>query len=391
MSSVPDRDRRPVFTRAFGLRIALWYATLFVVGSMAIVLLTYYLTAVSLAQRDHQILQSKLGEYAAAYARGGINVLAGTVRAEQQAAPERLFVRVVDRGVEALVLSSPNGWDPSLLETASVRLADGTLVQVGKSTEPREDLLARFRAALGIVTLLIVVTALTGGWLLTLSAMSPIRQLTRAVRRIIRTGRTDTRVPLSGSGDAFDELTTLFNTMLDRIDRLVAAMHGALDNVSHDLRTPLTRLRGAAEMALAAPPDLDRYREALADTIEESDRVLVMLTTLMDISEAESGTMQLRREPVPLEDVVARAVDLYRDVAEAKGVALSAPVFNVGSGFDVASVQEFRMVYKNVKKLAEKKRHEFIWDRMIYANTIKPATSRKMLTQSKSSPPPIKA
>ena len=314
-----------MFTRAFGLRIALWYATLFVVGSMVIVLLTYYLTAVSLAQRDHQILQSKLGEYAAAYARGGINVLAGTVRAEQQAAPERLFVRVVDRGVEALVLSSPNGWDPSLLETASVRLADGTLVQVGKSTEPREELLARFRSALGIVTLLIIVTALTGGWLLTQSAMSPIRQLTLAVRRIIRTGRTDTRVPLSGSGDALDELTTLFNTMLDRIERLVTAMHGSLDNVSHDLRTPLTRLRGAAEMALAAPPDLDRYREALADTIEESDRVLVMLTTLMDISEAESGTMQLRREPVWLSEIVERALDLYRDVADAKGVTLSAP------------------------------------------------------------------
>jgi len=314
-----------MFTRAFGLRIALWYATLFVVGSMVIVLLTYYLTAVSLAQRDHQILQSKLGEYAAAYARGGINVLAGTVRAEQQAAPERLFVRVVDRGVEALVLSSPNGWDPSLLETASVRLADGTLVQVGKSTEPREELLARFRSALGIVTLLIIVTALTGGWLLTQSAMSPIRQLTRTVRRIIRTGRTDTRVPLSGSGDALDELTTLFNTMLDRIERLVTAMHGSLDNVSHDLRTPLTRLRGAAEMALAAPPDLDRYREALADTIEESDRVLVMLTTLMDISEAESGTMQLRREPVWLSEIVERALDLYRDVADAKGVTLSAP------------------------------------------------------------------
>jgi len=325
MSSALERHWRPAVTRAFGLRIALWYATLFVVGAMVIVLLTYYLTAISLAQRDQQILRAKLGEYAAAYARGGINVLAGTVRAEQQTAPERLFVRVVDRGVEAVVLSSPNGWDPSLLETASVRLGDGTLVQVGKSTEPREDLLARFRAALGMVTLLVVVTALTGGWLVTQTAMAPIRQLTHAVRRIIRTGRTDTRVPLGGTGDALDELTILFNTMLDKIEGLVTAMHGALDNVSHDLRTPLTRLRGGAEMALAGPPDLDRYREALADTIEEADRVLVMLTTLMDISEAESGTMRLRREPVLLSEIAERAVDLYRDVADAKGVALSAP------------------------------------------------------------------
>jgi signal transduction histidine kinase len=323
MSSGADSHRRPLFTRAFGLRLAAWYATLFVVGAIAIVFLTYYLTALSLAQRDHQILQGKLGDYTGAYLRGGINVLAATVRAEQQAAPERLFVRVVDRGVEAVVLSSPNGWDPTTLETASVRLADGTLVQVGKSTEAREDLLARFRAALGTVTLLIVAVALSGGWLVTQSALAPLRRLTQAVRRIIVTGRTDARVPVSGTGDALDELTALFNAMLDKIEGLVTAMRGALDNVSHDLRTPLTRLRGTAEMALAGQPDCERYRDALADCVEESDRVLVMLNTLMDISEAESGTMALRREPVRLSDVVDRAVDLYRDVADAKGVAMA--------------------------------------------------------------------
>jgi signal transduction histidine kinase len=315
-----DRAGRPLL---FGLRIALWYATLFVVGSIAIVLLTYYLTATSLAQRDQQIIRGKLGDYAAAYARGGARVLAATVRAEQQAAPERLFVRVVDRGVESIVLSNPEGWDPSKLEIASARLADGTLVQVGKSTEAREDLLARFRAALGLVTLLIVVVALTGGWLATQSALAPIRRLAFAVQRIIRTGRTDARVPLDGSGDALDQLTALFNTMLDKIEGLVTAMRGALDNVSHDLRTPLTRLRGTAEMALAGPADAERCRDALADCVEEADRVLVMLNALMDISEAESGAMQLRKEPVALRDVVDRAIDLYHDVADARGVTLA--------------------------------------------------------------------
>jgi signal transduction histidine kinase len=227
------------------------------------------------------------------------------------------------------VLSNPEGWDPSKLEIVSARLADGTLVQVGKSTEPREALLARFRATLGLVTLLIVAIALTGGWLATQSALFPIRRLTLAVQRIIRTGRTDARVPLAGSADALDELTSTFNTMLDKIEGLVTAMRGALDNVSHDLRTPLTRLRGTAEMALASPPEdraheIERYREALAVCVEESDRVLVMLNALMDISEAESGTMQLQREPVTLADVVSRAVDLYREVADAKGVTLTA-------------------------------------------------------------------
>lgn len=319
-----EKDSRCLFTRAFGLHIALWYATLFVIGSTAIVVLTYLLTAASLGQRDRQILDGKIGEYAVTYGRGGIDALADTVRAEQRAAPERLFVRVVDRGAETIVLSQPEGWDPRALEMASVRLRDGTLVQVGKSTEPRDDLLARFRAVLGIVTLSVVIVALGGGLLVTRSALAPIRRLVDAVTRVVETGRTDARVPLAGTGDAIAELTGLFNTMLDKIEGLVAGMRGALDNVSHDLRTPLTRLRGTAEIALAARPDLERYREALADCVEECDRVLVMLNTLMDISEAESGAMQLQREQVRLADVVARAVDLYHDAAEAKGVTLHA-------------------------------------------------------------------
>ena len=312
----------------FGLRIALWYATLFVVGSIAIVLLTYYLTAASLAERDQQIIRAKLGDYAAAYARGGVSDLAATVRAEQAVAPERLFVRVVDRGVEAVVLSNPEGWSPSSLETVSARLADGTLVQVGKSSEPRQDLLRRFRAVLGLVTLSIVVVGLTGGWVATQSAIYPIRRLTQTVRRIIRTGRTDARVPVGdangfgrpGHDDAIDELTVLFNAMLDKIEGLVTAMRAALDNVAHDLRTPLTHLRGTAELALAGDPDPQRYREALVECVEESDRVVVMLNALMDISEAESGTMPLRLQPVSLGEIAVRAADLYKEVAEARGV-----------------------------------------------------------------------
>ena len=313
---------RPPFRQAFGLRLGLWYATLFVLGAIAIVFLTYWVASTSIERRDREIINGKLGEYASVYARGGIDALADTVRAEQRTAPERLFVRVLDRGTESIVLSNPGPWDPSMLEIASIRLRDGTLVQVGKSTEAREDLLARFRAALGLVTLLIVLVALGGGLLATQTALAPIRALNAAVTRIIQTGRTDARVPLAGTGDALDDLTALFNAMLDKIEGLVGAMRGALDNVSHDLRTPLTRLRGTAEIALASPPDVDRYREALAECVEESDRVLVMLNTLMDISEAESGTMPLQREPVPLVEVVERAVDLYREAADSKNVEL---------------------------------------------------------------------
>src|SRR5580765_5796336 len=127
LTTETEKDFRPLFTRAFGLRIALWYATLFILGAIAIVLLTYVLTATSLAQRDQQLINQKLGDYAAAYRRGGLDQLADTVRAEQRTAPERLFVRVVDRGREAIVLSNPEGWNPDQLETGTLQLVDGTL------------------------------------------------------------------------------------------------------------------------------------------------------------------------------------------------------------------------------------------------------------------------
>lgn len=324
MSSDNSRSSEPAGAIGyFGLRLGLWYATLFVFGAIAIVFLTYYLTASSLEERDHQIIEQKLGEYAAVYARGGPRTLANIVNAEQRTAPERLFVRIVGGGADTLILSSAEGWEDARLEVRARELPDGSIIQVGKSTEARLDLLSRFRATLGLVTLSIVMLALSGGWIATHSAIQPLKRLGAVVRRIVDTGRTDERLPVAAHDDAIGELTSLFNAMLDRIQTLVNGMRGALDNVSHDLRTPLTRLRGTAEMALAAPPDVERYREALADCVEETDRVLTMLNTLMDISEAESGAMPLTKEPLDLREVAERAVDLYHDVADAKGIALT--------------------------------------------------------------------
>ena len=157
--------------RAFGLRLALWYATLFVVGSIAIVFLTYCLhVGVAGAARSSNH-RREAGQYAAVYARGGIAALADTVRAEQRVAPERLFVRVATAARRRSCSACRRAGTPRRSKPRRRTWSTARSSQVGKSTEAREDLLARFRAALGLVTLSIVVIALSGGLLATRTAM----------------------------------------------------------------------------------------------------------------------------------------------------------------------------------------------------------------------------
>jgi hypothetical protein len=125
----------------FGLRLALWYAAVFSISSLVIVLLAYALTARSLAARDHQILQSKVGEYAAAYARGGIPALTLSCARSRLVTPERLLVRVNrPRHRGGVVLSNPQGWDPAHVQSSNRRSSEtARWCRWGKSSESRNE------------------------------------------------------------------------------------------------------------------------------------------------------------------------------------------------------------------------------------------------------------
>jgi heavy metal sensor kinase len=343
------RDR---LVRTFGFRLAVWYFGLFVAGTALVLLLSHVLLSRSLQQRDREIVETTLSRYAAAFQRGGLSALDRSIAADRAAGEyEPLLVRVVTPAGAAVHFSLPASWRrfdlsqlsrPSLLEdgwgeisspgsrerlAVASRLVGGrTLMQVGRSTRLHDELLARFRRVALLLFALVVLVAIVGGRGLTRSALQPLRELTKTIRSILEGGTAAARVPVRRVQDEVDELGLLVNRMLDRIDGLIVGMRGSLDNVAHDLRTPVTRLRATAETALRSAKDVETWREALADCVEESERVIAMLDALMDLAEAETGTMALRVEEVDLAEVARDTADLYSDVAEQKGVRLTSRI-----------------------------------------------------------------
>ena len=363
--------------RAFALRLGLWYAALFVASAVTLSVATYALLARALAAQDHDALASMLSRYAVEYQRGGLNGLQTMITADAgQGRHERLLVRVMNQRTEVVYFTAPPGWgafdvswldrpvarrsgwatidsapDGAVFEVGTAMLAGGIMIQVGRSSHVRDELLANFRARGLQVLALIAVAAVAGGFLITRAGLAPLRALESTVRSILRTGQLDARVPLTHSSDPLNELGARVNEMLGRIQALVVGMRGALDNVAHDLRTPLTRFRNVAESALVAG-NSERMREGLEHALEEADRVSATLTALMDISEAETGTMVLAREPVHLASLVDEAVSLYADEADDKAITLQS---HVASDLQVVGDRtRLRQVFANLVENAVK-------------------------------------
>ena len=344
--------------RSTAFRLTVVYALLFIATTLLLFGIGYIQLLLTITNKDHQIVSEKIKSYTTIAESSGIASLVEELK-HTQAQNERtgFFVRVANREGRVLSLTLPQGWNPmpeqlshtvlpfvenewvtiryprskalfsprDTLVVAGRLLRDGTILQVGYSTHIRRVYLESYQGIFLFIIGPIIMIGIMVGAFLSRRALKPVHDLTLATKSV-RAGKMDARVPLGETDDELRELAQQFNAMLDWIATLMNGMREALDNVAHDLRTPLTRMRASIEAAMHTDTDADRLREALLDCAEESQQIMSMLTTLMDISEAETGVMQLDLKWINVSDLVASVYDLYLYSAEEKDLILETDI-----------------------------------------------------------------
>lgn len=336
------------FFRTIGFRISLWHFGVLILSGILLLLIVHFILALLFIKEDRGSIQEESLRLEAMYPTGGVAAIKNEI--DDQEGKEAFFIKLTNAKGEEIAISDPgdfedydfhqinnlkpdkDGWiklwekpdndfkfplGPESMEISSTNL-DGMNLQVGKTSEERMDLESRILFILGIVIIPLLIAV---GTFLSQRALHPLREMIATVESI-QAGKMSSRVPASGTGDELDELAQLFNAMLEQIEKLIKGMQDSLDIVAHDLRTPITRLRATVETALQSASSTETYREALADCMEETEQILSILETLMDISEAQTGAMKLRPEKVKVQKLIEDSVDLYRYVAEDRGVVI---------------------------------------------------------------------
>ncbi len=341
------KGNNPFATVTF--RLTILYAVLFGALSLAVFIVVYVSLTSGLGKRTDDELLDTLFEFKSLYASQGAEALGDEFRREARSrGAGRVFFRLITaageievssdltawKGLGAVTLLPPaaHGREPAFAtlkipghahraRVISGSTGDGHFIEIGTTLMGNELLMERYRETFGTAVLVMLIAGALVGWFAARRAMSGVQRVTKTAAQI---GGKDLsrRVPLGKEGQEINDLVHGFNEMLERIETLVGELKSVSDNVAHDLRSPITRIRGIAETTLAGPQDIKSYEDMAGAVIEESDRLVEMINTMLEIARADSGIARLASESLDLSGIVREAVDLFGPLAEDKGGAI---------------------------------------------------------------------
>ena len=333
-------DKRPDWR--FSLRLALSVGAVFAVAVVAVYFVAGTLLERTLQQEEAALVMDRREDVRLAwddYGAEGITELFENIEATTG---EQLAVRVTgaDRNVifdratanapevPWAALSTPPAKGDSRVSVAegwtatTIPLPSAATLWVARFSSVPADVRTSYGGLFATIVGPLMLAGVLAGAFIVILSLRPLRRTVAVMRHIVRTGDWTARVNPPRAAGEMRDLANAFNALLERQQRLVESLRQSLDHVAHDLRTPLTRLRVVVETGLEKTEQDTAAREALADCLEEAQRVQATLDTLMDVAEAEAGGMKLRWEKIQAADLLAEVADLYEFAAEEKGARL---------------------------------------------------------------------
>lgn len=330
------------------VRLSALYLGLFALCAVA---LLFYVTAITEGmQRDRtqQVVTDELRIVAGAYRANGITGLVRVIERRSRQPGANLYAIAAPTG--DLIAGNIAALQPGVLDTEGwtaqpfryerigdaadevhqamalvILLPNGMRLMVGRDVGEREQVRGLVRNALMIALAIMFVGALAIWFFVGRRALKRIDHMSKASKKIMA-GDLSQRLPVNGSGDEFDRLSLSLNAMLGRIEKLNEGLRQVSDNIAHDLKTPLTRLRNRAEAALASRDGAAAHGEALEDMIANSDQLIRTFDALLMISRVEAGSSTAQMSEVDLSGLAQDAAELYEPAAEEQGVKLSTDI-----------------------------------------------------------------
>jgi signal transduction histidine kinase len=328
--------------RTTAFRLSLAYLVIFTLFASFILGYVALSAGALLREQNATTIDAEIKGLAEQYATGGLRRVVGVIENRIRQPGAALYLMTTPAGEKIVanidnvapdVLANPGeyeipydviGDNETIRKTALVRslvLPGGFRLLVGRDFSDVERLRHVIWQAFGWSLLLVVALGVGGGFVVTKRVLSRIDQMT-ATTRSIMAGDLSGRLSLTGSNDEFDRLATNLNAMLDRIGDLMEGIRQVSNNIAHDLRTPLTRLRNKAEEALRTGQSLDASRDALIDVIAEADDLIKIFNALLMIARAEAGQLREGMARLDAASIVSEWVELYEPLADDAGVTL---------------------------------------------------------------------